>query len=83
MTLRVYEQRKPIADYKLRHALGDDERINFIKGLWGDGFSRPEKISGVRAWDDGTIIDVHFKDRDHVAVYRVKDGKAVFDGFES
>jgi hypothetical protein len=72
-----------LADYKIRYARGDDERINFMKGLWGDSFSRPENISGVRAWDDGTTIDIHFKNQDHVAVYRVNDGEAVFDGFES
>jgi hypothetical protein len=62
---------------------GDDERITFMQGLWGKGFSRPENITQARAWEDGTMIDIQFKNQDHVAVYWVQDGKAVFDGFES
>jgi hypothetical protein len=54
-----------------------------MQGLWGKNFSHPSRIVDAVFHEDGTTIDVHFENQDHVAMYYVIDGRVSFQGFES
>lgn len=83
MTTTDLLRQTAIDDYKKLFAAGD-ERI-FTKWFDNDDYSNPKNIVGTHIWDnDGTTtIDICFENQDHVAVYSVKDGELVFEGFES
>jgi hypothetical protein len=75
-----------IEDYRKRYASGEIKADVFIR-MYGERYGRPEDIVDAIALDEpiveGSTIDVRFKDQDHVACYRVEEGKVIFQGFES